>query len=536
MSMKNLSKLKLSILVTVLLSSCANIEQTKKDAEQNYQSGADIFAKANEKQNASLISFDNNIYVATSSYKTKKPQEALPPLFDKKYVYNTGRALTLSEIVTAIAYDTGVNIRISDDAKSYLGMDDNSSSDDSNSSKQNKNQDNGTVVYYTGTLKGLFDTISSKYNLWWKYNKNQDSITLFRTETKTFDLDLLTGSQTSESKIQSNTSTESGDQNTKTSYNYGNYDPWKSTVDTIKSIIKKNGSVDASPTNGTLTVTTTPDIMEYVTSYIEKINEISGKRIAIKVDIYDVSTNNSSSYGLNWDAIYKVTQGSLSWSSTKVPVPLADPFNSSTMETATVTGGISSGPFAGSKIIASALQKLGKTSYVTGTIIYTVNGKPSPVKVDRTTAYVKQVSVTNSGGSSSSSDNIQTSVTPGTIDTGYSIVITPRIIRNNEVLMNISSNISQLEAMREKQFYSGGLTTPNTIELPDLRHKTFMQAVPLHSGQTAVLAGFQNNVNNTGTNSIGPSSTWALGGNQSTNHQQTITVIIVTPYIIDNWS
>jgi type IVB pilus formation R64 PilN family outer membrane protein len=272
--------------------------------------------------------------------------------------------------------------------------------------------------------------------------------------------------------------------------------------------------------------------MDRISNYITEINDTAKKKIAIRIDVYDVSESNTSNYGLNWNLLYKVTQGSFSWNSTKIANALSSPFAS--VQTGQVAASITHGPFSGSEIIGNALQQLGHTSHITGTTVYTVNGRPAPIQVSRSTAYVKQVSVTTLGGDSSSgsNNNVEVSATPGTVNTGYSITVTPKIIQGNEVVVNMSVNIASLLALRQQVF--GPKDAQNTIELPDTRNKAFMEAVPLRSGQTAVLAGFQNNVNDTGTNSMGPSDLWALGGNQSTDHENTITVVVVTPYIIGN--
>ena len=59
-----------------------------------------------------------------------------------------------------------------------------------------------------------------------------------------------------------------------------------------------------------------------------------------------------------------------------------------------------------------------------------------------------------------------------------------------------------------------------------------METVTLNPGQTVVLAGFQNTNDQTQVDSMGPASTWALGGNKSALSTQTVTVVVVTPYLV----
>ncbi|MFZ9034861.1 MAG: hypothetical protein ACO2ZM_01900 [Francisellaceae bacterium] len=541
--------LTLGSLTALGLSGCANMNETTQNAINNINNTNAIMKQVNESQPNPLISYNHKIYIASEGFQIKTNSEKLPAVFDESFVFSSKNNQSFQYIVNALENQTGINIRMTDDAKAYLKTQDSQTTTQSNAQTQLSQGDSNTTetevaaenikslqtpFYFNGKLSQLLDRLTAHHGLWWRYDETNHSVVIFRDETKTFAIDMLSGESSTSMTLSNSAQTQSATQKTTTSYSSGKNNPWNSILATVQAMIGSEGKVIVSETDGYVTVSAIPSAMNRVEQYIKALNSTARKRIAIRIDVYDVQSANSASYGLDWDALYKITDGEISWNTTSIPNPLSDPF-SSAIETATVSGSLATGPFAGSKLIIDALQKLGKTTYITGTTIYTVNSRSVPVQVSRSTDYVKEVSVTpltNSDGSVS--DQSQTSVTPGTIHTGYSIVVTPKIIKGNEVLLNLSVNISSLLAMREKNFSSGDSDNPNTIELPETRDKTFMQTVPLESGQTAVLAGFQSNTDNSGTNSIGPASTWMLGGKKSTNHERTVTVVIVTPYIISS--
>ena len=526
---------------------CAQMQKTDAIAQSNIDKANKIADQINQ-YDPSLISYNDNIYVSDKSFKRVKHKSKLPDIFNEKITFNTSEAMTIQSIIKLIGSQTNIPVRLTADAYGFL------SSESSHKKKQNVNADSAssvqpvivmqdgnsgndkdnkqslldikTTLYYSGSVKKLLSLLAANYGLWWKYDATNQTVNFYYYETKTFMLDMLVGSTTTKTTIDSNSNAVQGAQNTKTTYDSEDNKPWDSAIDTIKSFIGKDGHIESSPKNGYITVVATPLLMQKVDRYIASLNETSRKRIAVRIDVYDVQQTNSQNYGFNWDAMYKVTSGALKWNTTSLPTALTDAFNSS-IQTATISGGITSGPFAGSTAIVNALSQLGKTSKITGTTVYTVNGRSVPIQVSRSTAYIKEISVNTLGGSSSSSGNVQKSATPGTVNTGYSITVTPKIIADNEVMVNLSVNIASLLGMENAKIDDQG----SYMQLPDVRNKSFMQAVPLTSGQTAVLAGFQNSEDTSGQNSVIPGTVIA-GGNNAANHDHTVTVVIVTPYII----
>ncbi|GGF92720.1 MULTISPECIES: hypothetical protein [Cysteiniphilum] len=527
---------------------CAQMQKTDDIAKHNIDKANKIADTINDYK-PDLISYNDNIYVASQSFKRVDNKAKLPDIFNEKITFNTSQPMTIQDILKLIGSQTNIPMGLTSDAYGFLenasasdkkktvNADSTSSAqpvivmqDTSNNTSQSRDNnllESKTSLYYTGNVKTLLSLLAKNYGLWWKYNEKSNSVDFYYYDTKFFLLDDLPGVLSRKTSIDSNSPEVQGVQNTKTAYDSTDDKAWNKVIDTIKSFVGKDGHVESSPETGYVTVVTTPPQMKLVSKYIETINKTIGRSIAVRVDIYDVQQTNAQNYGFNWNLMYKVTSGSLDWDTTPIPVATSDALNS-TIQTAKISGGISHGPFAGSQLIVNALSKLGKTSKVTSTTVYTANNSVVPIQNQRSISYIKQVSVNTLGGSGSSSDNIEKSATPGTVNVGYNVAVTPKLVGNNSVMINLTVSIATLLNMENVKIDDKG----SYMQLPDIRNKSFMiPKVLLTSGQTIVLTGFQNSEDTTGQNSVIPGTILA-GGNNAANHDHTVTVVIVTPYIM----
>src|SRR5690606_28678427 len=137
--------------------------------------------------------------------------------------------------------------------------------------------------------------------------------------------------------------------------------------------------------------------------------------------------------------------------------------------------------------------------------ITTLNLKPAPILIGRQTTYLAEVSTTALAGNGTGSSSTQ-SLTPGTITTGFNMTLLPYLMDGPEMLLQYSVNLSALNAMNTAS--SGG----NMIQMPDLDNRIFSQSVRLRSGETLVLSGFDQTINNAKKRGTGDPNFWLLGG------------------------
>ena len=295
--------------------------------------------------------------------------------------------------------------------------------------------------------------------------------------------------------------------------------PWNAAMTTLKEILSPAGKIQGNPVEGYIAVTDTPDVQERVADYVQKINKKTNQKIAVRVDVYDVQTSNTSDFGLDVNAVASVLSNDqinvVTNPSSQLNQDLVDSFS-------TITVSSSSG--STHNAILSALNTLGKTSVVTGATIYTVSGQPAPIQSVQETTYLASSSTTLT------QDSSQVSLTPGTVVTGYSMMVTPKIESNNQVMLMLNLQLSTLIAI--KTLTASASDTASTIQGPVVDTKNFLESMVLHSGQSLLIAGFQDDKGASKVTSPGSTDYWLFGGGKSTNKTKTTTVIVVTPYII----
>jgi type IVB pilus formation R64 PilN family outer membrane protein len=103
----------------------------------------------------------------------------------------------------------------------------------------------------------------------------------------------------------------------------------------------------------------------------------------------------------------------------------------------------------------------------------------------------------------------------------------PYVLPDNNLLLQYSINLSSL--LRLRQISSGG----NTIESPDIDSSIFSQKVRLHSGETLVLSGFEQTVDNGTKQGVGNPNNIVLGGGMSTDNSHEVIVVLITPIVMD---
>ena len=332
------------------------------------------------------ISYSNKPFLGSNSFVIESQSKPLPDIFNQDISINSSSKHNISRYVTDLSRLIGLNIKISNEALEWLyDNSDNSSSSPTNNSKtsptnnSNTSQDDSVddtsyptqqTIDYSGDLKGYLNELTNRFGLSWSYDYSSKQISIFHTETQTFKLAIP------ESQINDSTSISSSDTNNKSSVSYETKtsDAFAEAVATIKSF-DPDIQVSANNSYAMITVTTTPRIMSKVSKYVEHFNKEAKKGIQVKIAVYEVKTNKSSNYGIDWNLVYNGTNRKINWDTTGLGAGLT----SSNLTTATVKLGIQGGMWAGSNIVASALQKYLDATYVQGFNFYSLNGQSTPL-------------------------------------------------------------------------------------------------------------------------------------------------------------
>ena len=146
-----------------------------------------------------------------------------------------------------------------------------------------------------------------------------------------------------------------------------------------------------------------------------------------------------------------------------------------------------------------------------------LQGLPVPVNVGRRISYLASSSTSQTANVGSS-----TSLTPGTVSTGFSLSLVPHIIDSRELLLQYAVDLSSL--LRMQTISSGG----STIEAPDVSTSSFIQRVRLASNETLVVAGFDQDNLSAVAEGVGHAENTLMGKRNGTA-KRTMLVITIQP-------
>ena len=520
-------KLIVTTLTSIILSSCATPDlKATKDAVKNIKKqGNSISDQMSKRLTTSNISYSDSPFLGSKAFTVKDQTKPLPKIFAEHISLHSSSDKSLSQYITMLSNLIKIDVTVSNEALQWLHAD--SSSSSSSKSKKSSVSDDDTSyptkqnISYSGDLKGYLDNLTNCFGISWKYNYVTQAINIFHAETKTFKLAVP------ESQIDDSTSIANSDANNKSSVSYKTTtsDAFAEAIATIKSF-DKDIQVNANNAYAMITVTTTPAVMKDVQKYVDHFNKEAKKAVQVRIKVYEVKTTKSSNYGIDWNLIYNGTHTKINWDTTG----LGDALTSSNLTTATMKIGIQGGMWAGSNIVASALQKYLDATYMQGFNFYSLNGQSTPLNNGQSDAYVKDLAVTTLGaGAVITADNVQTSVTQSTINTGFTGSVLSNVI-DNKIFLRLSINMSKLLRMEKIEY--GDKDHPSAIQLPHTENNKIIQNIMLKSGQTAVITGFSKDDNSLGTASIADKKWWWFGGNEGTEAAKETLVVIVSAYNI----
>ncbi|EBU9729119.1 hypothetical protein EPL59_25095, partial [Salmonella enterica subsp. enterica serovar Strasbourg] len=294
-----------------------------------------------------------------------------------------------------------------------------------------------------------------------------------------------------------------------------NMDFWSDLQKNLKIIIGSNGSFNTSTSTSSVTVKTTPSNMVQVENYITKINNELARQVTINVAVYSVEVTNTSNLALSLSGILKQGGRELGTLSSSAFAAGGLP---------TLTAYFNGDGSDNNEALLSALDKAGKVSIVTSASVTTMSGQPTPLQVGGNRTYVSEIGTTMNNVST------QSTVSTSSISSGFSMNILPRVLDNGQVLLQYGINISSLVGAHNG--FDEVTAAGTTIQLPDVQQRSFVQSSLLQNGNTLVLAGYEQQRNETADSGVGDPNFKALGGSRAGSHEKTLVVICITPRVL----
>jgi type IVB pilus formation outer membrane protein, R64 PilN family len=377
---------------------------------------------------------------------------------------------------------------------------------------------------YSGPLSGLLDIIGAHFNVAWRYEAGK--IVLDQVVTRSFDVPALSIASSLSfdlsSKADSDTSTSGSEAKTSSST-----DVFKDIEDGIKSLVGEGSSYAINKASGVVTVTANPATVSRVAKYIEGLNERLSDQVALSVKVYSVTLTDSEAFNLDIAGIFK--------KSGKYGINIGNA--AATAAGAPAVGAVEGAGFGwallnpssewyGTNALVDALSTAGKVSEVRNLNQVTLNGIPVPIQVGEKRDYVRKVETTTD-----SEGNINYSIDPASISTGFSMQLAPRIQRDGDVLLQYGLNVSELTGSNDGfDIYE----TPDgtALQLARVKQRNFIQQARIPNGNTLVLAGFDQIKSKDSRRGAGSANFPLFGGGRNSSVEHEIIVIAITPTVL----
>jgi len=370
-------------------------------------------------------------------------------------------------------------------------------------------QDQTISISYSGTIRGLLDSLSGSAGVHWRYDRVASRVVLYRFETRTLRIAMVPGAV--ENRVALGASA-SGAQ-TASGVSSG-LDFWGALRDAVAAMLSAQGAFTLNEATGLLTVRDRPDVLQRVEDYVSRANANFARQVSIEVAVYRVSITDAERKGLNFGLAIRNAAGTLGL---QLNTPRGDTVGAGSI-LLSVPNEIA-GAFAGSQVFLDLLSQIGRTTVVTSSTLHTINNQPVPLRVVRRINYLREVAQTGTG------DAVTATLTPGELEVGFNVQMLPHVQENGkDLVMQIMMTLSSLDRM--DTFASAG----NSIQLPQVSSRDFLQRVWLRSGQSLLLVGFEQDEQGVNNSGMFGAETWVGGANAASRQRERL-VIVLTPVV-----
>jgi len=443
----------------------------------------------------------------------------------RPYLANKENGLSFYNLLNDIevAYPD-ITVSYNNDIPNYFLLIDSemASSETSSDSSSTPPKAEDTFISYTGDLEGFFDSLASKKGFSWNMVGDKHVEFTFQ-ETETFKLNIMGGALNSSASVSLNA--EGGSNSMNADYTITT-NLWDEVIQTAGTFLSTNGSMTPSQSTGTFTVKDSATNLVKISNYVDSVNREISRQVMFDVKVYKITKTSSDGYGLDWNAVYSSVRG-------KFDVSLANGFagamNTSPLTSLTANILMPNSPYNGSSAIVSALSTQGGVSIVTETKAVTMNNMPVPISQSNEISYIESQSAATTDANG---NVIPGAITPGSKTVGFYMVISPRILENDKLMLQMSIDLSDMTRLVTRS--ASADPTSGQIQTPEIARNSFFQRVIMNSGETLMLTGFSKSKSSYTDSGIGHSQNVMLGGSKEYASNNEYLVMLVTPRIAES--
>lgn len=520
---KQHARLMLPLLVGTLMTGCIDqhVQPQVEEQQATREQQIEEFRKLQ-----GMFKRHERPYVSSTMFEEPVPR---PAYLSKRVMVSTERPVNLKYYTQLLSAQIGKPVRIGQDVYT-IDAEVANDAVDADATAQNLNMGTGisgaslaernTLIlsplrmkerlHVDGTAEQALDTLTSVFNIHWKYDAEQ--VTLYKLETRTFPLGLLS---TETLKVDYN-GTVSADENesglsttTSSEFNGATYPQY---VEAIRAMLSPYGKVNAIGATGSVTVTDTPEKLGSVEAFVKNENKTLLAQVAMDVQVVTISSRDGSDVGVIWNNVLAdLGDISLSGFSNQPTFENGSPSEL----TATITGG----RLSGTALLLKALDTKARVSVVTRETRTVLNNVPTTIRDVARIEYPSEVELVTEEGVTTAT------TTKDAITPGFDMTLLPRITPDNRVVLHVTTTMSRdagFEALSTGDFTQKFYTTST---------KSFRTVQVIRNSATGMLTGYINSRLSGKEEGVGDSKNWVLGGGNAESKSRDMMVIFVTPHI-----
>lgn len=419
-----------------------------------------------------------------------------------------------------------------------------------------------TVEFHDLTLEQALDSILNSIGLGW--TQEDGVIRITRQVTKIYQVDYLKSTR-SGSASSSSSSSGSGASGSNSITRSDSVDFWGDLQSELKSLMAKDadglvtsqtessttttnstgsvnvvsrpiqqvvGRVTIDKLTGIVQITTSPQRMKMIDSFMQNLLKSINRQVYIEVKILNVALTDDNALGINWSAVATGAGTSFNLNTSNMVTSAG---TATAPPSTLILGAATTGPITPNSTIKSitaainALQQQGTVRVVSEPKVRTLNNQPAIMKVgtDRTFYTMSGGSTTTTAGGTVT---VPPTASPNTVTLGVLLSVTPQISADGMVTMDVMPVVNS---------FVGVDTSPDKLSnAPIINTQQTSTLVRMKDGETAVIGGLiqlsdsESDRNVPGLANI-PGMGWLFRGKYS-NKQRTELVIFVTPHLIEN--
>jgi len=512
------------------ISGCSTVVDKSYDAVRSDMGAVKEEIKHNGNLKKSSVVETDDIWLGGEPFKVSD-SAAAPAILKRNVAFKQLDPISVGDLVSMLSMDLGVKIILTQDAIEYTSRSAEQSKAAAKSeapsaagdlessifgqmaSSGNIGADTKLTLDFKGSVEQLLNVVAGKTGLFWRYEYGE--IVIKRNETKSYVIDIIPGKTEFSSEMKSDLA--SGDESSGSSVHSTKSEikpdgAWEALDKSLQTILSDSGKIAYAESVGTITVTDTPQVQSRVAEFIKNVNGIASKQIAVKADVYEITSDENGAFDTNIMALYDWKGDlNLGFDGQKLS------FGVGSKDKATDNKFSST-----SQATLDLLRTNKNASLVTSSTIYAMNGQATPFQQMDEIGYLAQVTVTQG-----ENVNPQSSLTPGKTSQGFSMMILPRVMSDGRVMLNFAVDSSRINSIDEY-----GTEAQGKIQLPNRSTNKYQQLVAVNSGQPLMIAGLERTENTAQIGSKFGRYSWMLGGNQKGGKRKVMTMIVLTPYIM----